>query len=73
MNYLIHHIQEYFEHIIKKHATITDNPSIRIHVNKIENRTTFKIKTRCYLKFLTRETMKLLGSTKSKINKEIKW
>ena len=42
----------------------TDNTSIRIHLNKIENRITFKIKTGYYLKHLTPETMKLLGSTK---------
>ena len=44
-------------------------PSIRICVNKIENRATFKIKTGYYLKILTPKTMKLLGNTKSKIIK----
>ena len=34
-----------------------------------DNRITFKIKTRYYLKFLTPETTKLLGSTKKKITK----
>ena len=62
-------IQEYFDYIIKKHETVIDNPLIRIYVNK-ENRTTFKIKTGYYLEFLTPETMKLLESTKSKINKD---
>ena len=33
----------------------------------MENRITFKIKTGYYLKLLTPETIKLLGSTKSKI------
>ena len=47
----------------------TVNPSIRIYVNKIENRITFKIKTENCLELLTTETMKLLGSTKSKITK----
>ena len=40
-----------------------------IYVNKIENRITFKIKAGYYLELLTPETMKLLGSTKSKITK----
>ena len=40
-----------------------------IYVNKIENRITFKIKTGYYLEILMLETMKLLGSTKSKITK----
>ena len=41
-----------------------------IYVNKIENRITFKIKTRYYLEPLTPETMKLLGSTKYKITND---
>ena len=35
--------------------------------NKIENKITFKIKTGYYLELLMPETMKLFGSTKSKI------
>ena len=56
-------IQDYFEYIKKKHEENIDNPSIRIYVNKIESRITFKIKTGYYLKVLTPETMKLLAST----------
>ena len=57
-------IQDYFEFIIKKHETLTENPSIQIYANKIKNRTIFKIKN-CYkLELLTPEMMKLLGSTK---------
>ena len=41
---------------------------MKIYVNKIENRITFKIKTGCYLELLTPGTMKLPGSTKSKIS-----
>ena len=41
-----------------------------ICINKIENRITFKISTGYYLELLTPETMKLLGSTKSKITKD---
>ena len=48
---------------------MTDDLPIRIYVNKVENRITFKIKTGYYLEPLTPETMKLLGSTKSKIAK----
>ena len=40
-----------------------------IYVNKTENRITFEIET-WYFELLTPETMKLLGSTKSKINKD---
>ena len=47
-----------------------DNPSIRIYINKIENRIIFKIKTGYNLEFLTSETMKLLGSTENKITKD---
>ena len=41
-----------------------------IYIHKIENRITFKIKTGYYLELLTPETMKLLGSTKSRITKD---
>ena len=48
-----------------------DNPSKRIHVNKIENRITFKIKRGYYyLELLTPETIELLGSTENKIIKD---
>ena len=45
------------------------NNSIITCINKIENRITFKIKTGCYLELVTTETIKLLGSIKSKITK----
>ena len=53
-----------------RHEKVTDNPSIKTYVNKIENRNTFKIKTWYYLELLTPETMKILGSTKSEITKD---
>ena len=56
--------------IFKKHGEKADNPSVRIYVNKVDNRIKFKIKTGCNLKLLTRETIKLLGGTKSKITKD---
>ena len=55
---------------LKKHGENIYNPSIRRYVNKIENRISFKIKTRYYLELLTYETLKLLGSTENKITKD---
>ena len=63
-------MQDYFDYILEKHNENVDNPSIKIYANKIENRITFKIKTGYYFELLTPETMKLLGSTKSKITKD---
>ena len=63
-------IQDYVEFILKKHSESFDNPSVRIYVNQTENRITFKIKSGYYLELLTPETMKLLGSTESKIAKD---
>ena len=54
----------------KKHREKADNPSIRIYVNKIKNRITFKIKTGYHLKLLPPETMNLFGSTKSRISND---
>ena len=67
--YLISDIQDYFEYILKNHNERIDNPSIKIHVNKIKNRITFKIKNGYCFELLTSETMKLLGSTESKMTK----
>ena len=69
-SYSISDIQDYFKYILKKHSESVDNPPIRIYVNRIENRITFKIKSGYYLELLTPETMKLLGSAESKITKD---
>ena len=44
-SYAVSDIQDYFEYILKYHGEYTDNPSVRMYVNKIGNRITFKIKT----------------------------
>ena len=69
-SYSVSDIQDYFEYILKKHGENTNKPSIQIYVNKIENRITFKIKNGYTLELLTKETMKLLGSTNNKITKD---
>ena len=48
-SYSVSDIQDCYEYILKKHAESIDNPSIRIYINKIENRITLKIKTGYYL------------------------
>ena len=65
-SYSVSDIQDYFEYILKKHGENIDNPSVKIYVNKIENRITFKIKNGYSLELLTSETMKLVGSTEIK-------
>ena len=42
-SYSIDDTQDYFEFIIKKHETLTDNPLIKVYPNKIKNRIVFKI------------------------------
>ena len=69
-SYSVPDIQDYFEYILKKHGENIDNPSVKIYVNKIENRITFRIKNGYSLELLTPETMKLLGSTENKITKD---
>ena len=69
-SYSVSDIQDYFEYILKEHSESVDNPSIRMYINRIENRITFKIKSGYYLELLTPETMKLLGRTESKITKD---
>ena len=69
-SYSISNIQDYFKFIIKKHDTLTENPSIEIYANKIKDRIVFKIKTGYKLELLTPETMKLFGSTKKVVDKD---
>ena len=42
-SYVIPDIQNYFDYTIKKHDILADNPPIQTCINKIENRSTFKI------------------------------
>ena len=67
-SYNISEIQNYIEYIIKKHETIGETASILIYTNTINNRIVFKIKTGYKLELLSKETMKLLGSTKDIID-----
>ena len=70
-SYSLFDIQDYFEYIINEHETITDadNPPVQIDVNEIKNKIVFKIKTDYKLELLTEETMQLLGSSKTVIDK----
>ena len=67
-SYNISEIQNYIEYIIKKHETIGETARILIYANTINNRTVFKIKAEYKLELLSKETMKLLGSTKDIID-----
>ena len=69
-SYDISEIQDYIEHIIKKHETIGENAPILIYANTINNRIVFKIKTGYKLELLSKETMKLLRSTKDIIDSD---
>ena len=54
----------------KKHEEDIDEPSVQIYVDEIENRITINITNGHSLELLTPETIKLLGSTKNKINED---
>ena len=68
-SYSVSDIQVYFDDILKNiilNNNPSDNPLIRIYVNKIENRIIIRTKTGYYVELLMPEIMKLRGSTKSK-------
>ena len=44
-SYSIADTQDYFEFIIMKHESLTENTPIQIYSNKIKNRIVFKVKT----------------------------
>ena len=68
-SYSVSDIQDYIELVIKKHETLTIAPPIHVYINRINKRLGFKIKDGFKLKLQTRETMKLIGSTKKLIDK----
>ena len=68
--YNISEIQDYIEYIIKKQETVGENEPILIYANTINDRIVFKIKTGYKLELLSKETMKLLGSTKDIIDSD---
>ena len=53
-SYSVFDIQGYFEFIIKKRETLTENPLVQIYPNKVKNRIVFKIKIGYKLELLTR-------------------
>ena len=67
-SYNISEIQDFIEYIIKKHETIGENAPKLIYANTINNRIVFKIKSGYKLELLSKEAMKLLGSTSSIID-----
>ena len=69
-SYNISEIQDYIEYIIKKHETTGENAPMLIYTNAINNRIVFKIKTGYKLELLSKEAMKILGSTKDIIDSD---
>ena len=66
----VSNISDYFEHIIKKFETETENSPIRIYINKIEKiELHLKSKQGNNSGLLIHETIQLLGRTKNKITK----
>ena len=50
-SYSVSNSQNYFDYIIKKHKTMTENPP-KIYIDKTENTIPFEIKTGYYLERL---------------------
>ena len=67
-SYSIAALQNYFEYIIKKHETIANVSPVLIYVNEINSRFVFKIKSGHKLELLSKEAMKLLGSSTDTID-----
>ena len=69
-SYNISEIQDYIEYIIKKHETIGETVLKLIYANTINNKIVFKIKSGYKLELFSKETMKLLRSTKNIIDSD---
>ena len=64
-SYYVSDLQDYIEHCIKKHKTLTAISPINVHINRF----VFKIEDGYKLELQTSETKKLFGSTKKIIHK----
>ena len=62
-------IEDYVEHITKKHEALTTTPPIYVYIDRINNRLVFKMKGGYMLELQTPETIKLFRSTKKLIYK----
>ena len=69
-SYNIPKIQDYMKYMIEKLETIDETAPILIYANTINNRIVFKIKNGYKLELLSKETMKLSGSTKDIIDSD---
>ena len=67
-SYSIDALQNYFEYIIKKYETIAKVSPVIIYVNEVNNRIVFKIKSGYKLELLSKEMMRLLGSSTDTID-----
>ena len=67
-SYSIAALQNYFQCILTKHETIADVSPVLIYVNEINNRIVFKIKSGYKSELLSKETMRLLGSSTDTID-----
>ena len=65
MSHILHQIFKTILNMSLKNIENTDNTSIRIYINNIENRTTFKIRTGCCLELLMPETGNYLKALKA--------
>ena len=68
-SYYVSDLQDYIEHCIKKHKTLTAISPINVHINRF----VFKIEDGYKLELQTSETKKLFGSTKKIIHKTKNW
>ena len=64
MDHILYQIFKIILSIMLKKQKFSDNPLLRIYVDKMENMITFEVVRGYYLKLLTPETMKSVVSTK---------
>ena len=69
-SYSIADSQDYFEFIIKKHETLTENLPVQIYPDRIKNRIVFTVKTGYKVEFLSPKMMKLLGNRKKDVGQD---
>ena len=63
-------VQDYFEFIIKKHKTLTENLPIQIYSSKIKNRIVFKITNGVQIRIVPPWTNEIVRKYKKDVDKD---
>ena len=67
---LFHTFKIVLSALLRRHEAIADNPPVKIYINKIRNRITFKIKTGYKLELLSPDNHQIIRECKKDVDQD---